>query len=97
MIDKPVSYEYVTFYKDKIYFCLEDLLLYQANLDGSDKKRFCDEKAASPQICGDYLYYRCMEYDKKGRFEVENTLKRISLTDHHVEKVLDEVYLFNIY
>ena len=96
VIDKPVSYEYVTFYKDKIYFCLEDLLLYQTNLDGSDKKRFCDEKAASPQICGDYLYYRCMEYDKKGRFEVENTLKRISLTDHHVEKVLDEVYLFNI-
>lgn len=96
VLDKPVSYEYVTFYKDKIYFCLEDLLLYQANLDGSDKKRFCDEKAASPQICGDYLYYRCMEYDKKGRFEVENTLKRISLTDHHVEKVLDEVYLFNI-
>lgn len=41
VIDKPVSYEYVTFYKDKIYFCLEDLLLYQANLDGSDKKRFC--------------------------------------------------------
>ena len=27
---------------------------------------------------------------------MENTLKRISLTDHHIEKVLDEVYLFNI-
>ena len=35
VLDRPVLYEYLTFYKDKMYFCSEDKLLYQADLDGS--------------------------------------------------------------
>lgn len=96
VLDRPVLYEYLTFYKDKMYFCSEDKLLYQADLDGSQKKRFCDEKLVSPQVCGDYLYYRSAEYDKNGQFQMKNTLKCISLKDKKKKVILDEVYQFNI-
>ncbi|MCD7825886.1 MAG: DUF5050 domain-containing protein [Clostridiaceae bacterium] len=96
ILDRPVLYEYLTFYENKMYFCYEDQLLYQANLDGSKKKRFCDEKLVSPQVCGDFLYYRSAEYDKKGKFQIKNTLKCISLKDKSEKVILDEVYQFNV-
>lgn len=96
VLDRPVLYEYLTFYEDKMYFCYEDQLLYQANLDGNKKKRFCDEKLVSPQVCGDSLYYRSAEFDKTGRFQMKNTLKCISLKDKSMKVILDEVYQFNV-
>ena len=96
ILDRPVLYEYLTFHEDKMYFCYEDQLLYQANLDGSKKKRFCDEKLVSPQVCGDFLYYRSAEFDKKGKFQIKNTLKCISLKDKSEKVILDEVYQFNV-
>lgn len=96
VLDRPVLYEYLTFDGDKMYFCEEDNLLYQSNLDGSEKQRFCDEKLCSPQICDGYLYYRSAEFDQDGQYEKENTLKCISLKDKKVETILDEVYQFNI-
>ena len=96
ILDRPVLYEYLTFYNDKLYFCQEDWLLYEANLDGSDKKRFCDQKLVSPQVCGAFLYYRSGEYDAKGAFQMKNTLKRISLKDKSTETIVDAVYQFNV-
>lgn len=96
VLDRPVLFEYLTFYKDKMYFCYEDQLLYQADLDGGHQKRFCDEKLFSPQVCGDRLYYRSAEYDKKGRFQLKNTLKCISLKNKKKKTILDEVYQFNV-
>ncbi len=96
VLNRPVLYEYITFYKNKMYFCSEDRLLYQANLDGSKKKRFCDEKMVSPQVCGDFLYYRSAEFDKKGKFQMKNTLKCISLKNKKKKVILDEVYQFNV-
>lgn len=96
VLDRPVLYEYLTFYEDKMYFCEEDRLLYQSNLDGSEKQRFCDEKLVSPQICDGYLYYRSAEFDEKGQFEMKNTLKSISLKDKKEKTIIDEVYQFNV-
>lgn len=96
VLERPVLYEYLTFYGDKMYFCEEDRILYRANIDGSNKERFCDGMALSPQIYGGFLYYRSSEYDENGKWEIENTLKRISLADGTTETVADEVYLFNI-
>lgn len=96
VLDRPVLYEYLTFYGDKMYFCHEDQLLYQANLDGSKKKRFCGEKLVSPQVCGNFLYYRSAEFDRKGKFQMKNTLKCISLVDKSEKVILDEVYQFNV-
>lgn len=96
VLDRPVLYEYLTFYEDKMYFCEEDRLLYQSNLDGSEKQRFCDEKLVSPQICDGYLYYRSAEFDEKGQFEMKNTLKSISLKDKKEKTIVDEVYQFNV-
>lgn len=94
VLDRPILYEYLTFYGDKMYFCQEDTLLYQANLDGSGKVRFCDEKLVSPQVCDGWLYYRSMEYDKTGVYQTKNTLKAISLKNKKEKKILDEVYQF---
>lgn len=96
VLDRPLLYEYLTFYEDKMYFCEEDRLLYQSNLDGSEKQRFCDEKLVSPQICDGYLYYRSAEFDEKGQFEMKNTLKSISLKDKKEKTIIDEVYQFNV-
>ena len=96
VLDRPVLYEYLTFNEDKMYFCEEDRLLYQANLDGSEKQRFCDEKLVSPQICDGYLYYRSAEFDENGQYEMKNTLKSISLKDKKEKTIIDEVYQFNV-
>lgn len=96
ILNRPILYEYITFHENKMYFCSEDRLLYQANLDGSKKKRFCDEKMISPQICGEFLYYRSAEFDKNGKFQMKNTLKCISLKNKKKKVILDEVYQFNV-
>lgn len=96
VLDEPVLYEYLTFYEDKMYFVTEDEFIYEAELDGSKRKRVVDEKAVSPQICDGFLYYRSAAYEENGVFEMANTLKRISLKDGSVEKVLDSVYCFSV-
>ncbi len=97
VLDKPVLIEYLTFYKDKMYFCEESAILYQADLDGGKKERFCDEKLYAPQICGDSLYYRSVEFDENGVYQMKNTLKSISLKDKKKKTVIDdEVGLFNV-
>ena len=94
VLEKPVYYYYLTFYKDKMYFCEEDERLYQAELDGSKKKRLLEEKILSPQIFDGKIYYRSAEYDKDGLFEMSNALYRVSLDGKKKEKILDGVYLF---
>lgn len=96
VLDEPILYEYLTFDGDKMYFVSEDSFLYEAYLDGSGKKRMVDEKAVSPQICDGFLYYRSAAYEENGVFQMKNTLKRISLEDGRIEKILDSVYRFSV-
>lgn len=96
VLDRPVEYEYLTFYGDRMYFVTEDEFLYEAGLDGSGKKRCADEKAVSPQVCDGILYYRSAEYDEDGVFQMDNALKGLSLADGSVETILDAVYRFSV-
>ena len=96
VLDRPVEYEFITFYGDRMYFVTEDEFLYEAGLDGSEKKRLVDEKAVSPQVCDGILYYRCAEYDENGVFQMDNALKGIFLADGSVETILDAVYRFSV-
>ena len=50
----------------------------------------------SPQICGDFIYYRSAEFDKNGKFQMKNTLKCISIKNKKKKVILDEVYQFNV-
>lgn len=95
VLDKPVLYEYLTFYEDKMFFCEEDKLLYSADLDGRNKVRICDDMAYSPQIHRGRLYYRSAEYDAKGSYEIENDLYSITLDGKNKKKIVDDVYQFN--
>lgn len=96
ILERPVLYEYLTFYGDSMYFCEEDRLLYRADLDGKNKQRLLEEKVLSPQIYDGKIYYRSAEYDDKGQYEIENTLFCVTLDGENKEKVLDEVYQFCI-
>lgn len=96
VLDRPVLFEYLTFYEDSMYFCEEDRLLYRADLDGKNKTRLLDEQVLSPQIYEDQIYYRSAEYDKNGMWEEKNTLFRVSLDGKNKKKVIDQTYLFDL-
>lgn len=96
VLDRPVFDQELIFYKDKMYFCQDDFMLYSANLDGSKKTRLVDEKLYFPQIYDDRIYYRSIEYDENGVWEMENTLYSVSLEGKDRQKVLEEVYQFNV-
>lgn len=96
VLDRPVLFEYLTFYKDSMYFCEEDRLLYRADLDGKNKTRLLEEKVLSPQIYKDHIYFRSAEYDKNGMWEEKNTLFRVSLEGKSKKKMIDQTYLFHL-
>lgn len=96
ILDRPVLYEYLTFYGNSMYFCDEDMLLYRADLDGKNKQRLLEEKVLSPQIYDDKIYYRSAEYDNKRQYEIENTLFCVTLDGKKKEKVIDQIYQFCI-
>lgn len=96
VLDRPTNYGALTFYKDNIYFCGEDLMIYRAGLDDSKKTRLTDNKALFPQVYDGRIYYRSAEYDEDGAWEMENALYSVSLTGEDRKKVLCEVYQFNV-
>ena len=96
VLDQPVLYEMLNFYKDKMYFVTEDEFLYEAYCDGSGKQRMTDERAAFPQIGNGVLYYRSLAYDVNGIFQQTNTLRGISLEDGQTRTILDSVYRFSV-
>ena len=96
VLERPVTYEDLTFSKDKMYFCGEDQLLYVANLDGKNKKRLVKEKAGFPQVYDGRIYYRNDEYDKNGWYELNLSLMSVSLDGTDKKKIIDEVYQFNV-
>ena len=96
ILERPVLYEYITFYGNSMYFCDENMLLYCADLDGKNEHRLLEEKVLSPQIYDDKIYYRSAEYDSKRQFEMKNTLFCVTLDGKKKEKVIDQIYQFCI-
>lgn len=96
VFEEPVLAGFMTFHGDKIYYCKEDKFIYRANLDGSQIERISDEKALSPQIYNNRLYYRGVEYDKNGTFNEKNTLCSTSLDGKNKKTLLKQVYQFNL-
>ena len=96
ILDRPILYEYLTFYENSMYFCEEDMLLYRADLDGENKQRLLEEKVLSPQIYDGRIYYRSGEYDDKRQYEIKNTLCSVTLDGKEKQELIDQIYQFCI-
>lgn len=94
VLDTPVLFEYLTFSDSKMYFCDEDRILYRANPDGSHKEKISEDKALAPQVLDGKVYYRCANYDKDGKYEMENTLCSIDTNGENKIVLLEEVYQY---
>ena len=94
VLDTPVLYEYLTFSDEEMYFCDEDMILYRANPDGSHKEKISEDKALAPQVLDGKIYYRSANYDKDGKYEMENTLYSIDTNGENKTVLLEKVYQY---